>query len=248
MTTTHIARCAALLLLAACGTGPDSRAPRDTMHEVDTARGAAPSVPPSPVSSSTVEPGALERTASRDLTGDGTPERLVLRATGPRFDSLAIALDIRDGRSGALLHSARWSSRDYFKYEPSGDHSDSARAAVVRRNLDQVFAGSAFVAPKTTFPGGRTETVDTAVVRYHLLERDWRRAHGVADSMPTPPDAESEIGQARTTSPALRARVDVVAAELRARPTFTLHQGGELTNTIAWSDREHAFVRVFSCC
>ena len=248
MTTTHIARCAALLLLAACGTAPDARAPRDTTREADTSRGAMPSASPAPVSESSVQSGAIERSVSRDLTGDGTPERLVLRATGPRFDSLAIALDIRDGRSSALLHSARWSSRDYFKYETTGDRSDSARAAVVRRNLDHVFAASAFVAPKTTFPGGRTETVDTAVVRYHLLELDWRRAHGVADSMPTPPEAEAEIGQRRATSPALRARIDAVAAELRGRPTFTLFQGGELTNTIAWSDREHAFVRVFSCC
>jgi hypothetical protein len=241
MTRTHIVSCAALLVLAACAQ-PDARSPRDTA----ATQGATPAT--SPATSASAPPEKVNGSASRDLTGDGAAERLVLRATGPRFDSLAIALEIRDGRSGALLHSARWSSRDYFKYETPGERSDSARAALVHRNLNRVFDESAFVAPKMTLPGGRTESVDTAVVRYALLELDWRRAHGIADSMPTPPEAESELGRQRTSSPALRARTAAVTAELRGRPTFRVYQGGELTNTIAWSDREHAFVRVFSCC
>jgi hypothetical protein len=245
-----ITRCAALLVLAACGpardtpASNDSSAPRVTPNAVGATPQAAP--PAAPV---TTAPNTIERTASHDLTGDGAPERLVLRATGPRADSLAVVLEIRDGRNGALLHRARWSSREYFKYLPAVARSDSAaRDELVQRRLDRILADSAFVAPRTRLPGGRTETVDTATVRYALLELDWRRAHGIADSMPTPSAAETELGRQTTTSPALRARTLAVAGELRGRPTFTLFQGGELTNTIAWSDREHAFVRVFSCC
>jgi hypothetical protein len=90
--------------------------------------------------------------------------------------------------------------------------------------------------------------VDTSVVRYHLLELDWRRAHGMADTLPTPNEVESQLGRQRVVSAEERARTTAVANELRGRPTFTYFEGGELTNTIAWSDREHAFVRVFSCC
>ncbi|MEO8563990.1 MAG: hypothetical protein ABI601_18060 [bacterium] len=241
LTKSTILRCIALVLLAACGSSPDARAPRDTS--------LASNATANPQTATSSRPIAIEHSASRDLTGDGVPERLVLHAAGGRTDSLAIVLEIRDGKSGTLLHRARWSSRDYFKYEPAdGTPDDAARDALVRRNLDRVFADSAFVAPRTTLPDGRTEAVDTSVVRYALLELDWRRVHGIADSMPTPPAAETELGRPRVTDAALRARTAAVGAELRGRPTFTVFQGGELTNTIAWSDREHAFVRVFSCC
>jgi hypothetical protein len=192
---------------------------------------------------------AIERTASRDLTGDGTPDRIVVHATGARFDSLAVRLEIRDGRTGALLHAARWSSRDYFKYEaPGGPDSLAAHERVVRRNVDRLVSDSAFVAPHMTLADGTTESVDTAVVRYGLSELDWRRTHGLADTLPIPREAEEQLGRERAASAEDRARAAAVAAELRGRPTFTYFQGGELTNTIAWSDREHAFVRIFSCC
>ena len=58
----------------------------------------------------------------------------------------------------------------------------------------------------------------------------------------------AQLGQPRASTPEERARTEAVAAELRGRPTFTYFQGGELTNTIAWSDQERTFVRVFSCC
>jgi len=193
----------------------------------------------------------LDSAITRDLTGDGAPERLIARARGARFDSLDIELEIIDGRTGARIHDARWSSRDYFKYEPSNARPDSAaeRERIVRRHFDRILASDAFVPPSMTLPGGRKEiALDTATVRYSLLELDWRRAHSLADSMPIPPEVESQLGRERVVPPDERARTQAVAAELRGRPTFTLFQGGELTNTIAWSDREHAFVRVFSCC
>jgi len=238
MTTKWTTCCAVMLLLAACGPGRDAHEPRT----IDTSSGAAERV---------LAPVRLDTTVARDLTGDGTPERLVALARGARFDSLAMELRILDGRSGALLHDARWSSRDYFKYEPAGGRADSLaeRERIVRRNFDMIFGPKAFIAPSTTLPGGRKEiVVDTATVRYALLELDWRRAHDIADTMPTPPEAESQLGRERVVSQEQRARAAAVSRELRGRPTFTLFQGGELTNTIAWSDREHAFVRVFSCC
>jgi hypothetical protein len=223
---------------AACGTSSDERAPRvaDTSSIGAAARA--------------LTPVALERTASRDLTGDGVPERLVVSARGARFDSLAIELQILDGRAGSRLYLARWSSRDYFKYDTPDAGPDSAAAIerITRRHIDRLLSDSAFVTPTITLPDGRAETVDTSVVRYHLLELDWRRTHGLADTMPIPREAEEQLGRERASSAEERARAAAVATELRSRPTFTYYEGGELTYTIAWSDLEHAFIRIFSCC
>ena len=226
---------ASLVVLAACGPGRDA-AP----IAIDTTAGAA---------ARALTPIVVERTASRDMTGDGAPETFTVRATGASYDSLAISLEIRDGRGGALLHAARWNSRNYFKYQPAGSDSTAGRERITRRQIDRVLADSAFIAPRITTADGRSgPVVDTATVRYHLAELDWRREHAIADTMPTPDEAQTQLGQVRTSTPEERARTEAVAAELRGRPTFTYYQGGELTNTIAWSDREHAFVRVFSCC
>jgi hypothetical protein len=85
---------ASLAVLAACGPGRDA-----TPVAGDTSAGAA---------ARALTPIVIERTASRDLTGDGTPETFAVRATGASYDSLAIALEIRGGRGGTLLHAARW--------------------------------------------------------------------------------------------------------------------------------------------
>jgi hypothetical protein len=225
-----------LLLVAACG-------PRDKdgLRTIDTSAGAA---------ARALTPISIERTANRDLTGDGVPERLRVHAAGARFDSLLVQLEILDGRDGARLYTTRWNTRDYFKYEPAGGQPDSLaiRERVARRNIDRILSDNAFIAPRVTLADGTTEAIDTAVVRYHLQELDWRRAHGIADTLPTPPEAESQLGRERVVSAEERARTMRVANELQGHATFTYFEGGELTNTIAWSDREHAFVRIFSCC
>ena len=231
----HRASLAALIICSACGAGNDAPAPQNA----DTSAGDTRRVP---------APITLERSASRDLTGDGVPERLIVAATGFRFDSLPIELQILDGRAGARLYVARWSSRDYFKYEPaSGPDSAAARERITRQHIDRLLSDSAFVSREVTLLNGRTETVDTSVVRYHLLELDWRRTHRLTDTMPIPREAEEQLGH-HVANAEERERAATVATELRRRPTFTYHQGGELTYTIAWSDRERAFVRVFSCC
>jgi hypothetical protein len=223
----------ALLAATACTREPDAR---ETERKKN----------PPPLDVRTPRPPRLDATTTRDLTGDGAAERVVATAIGPSFDSMAVRLEIRDGRTGAVLYVARWSTRDYFKYERPSDAA--ARERTVRQQFEQLLL-NAFNGPTIKTPDGVSHTaVDTAAVRYHLLELDWRRAHGIADTMPTPPDAESEIGRPRPTTAEEKARIAAVVAEVRDRPNFTFHQGGELTYTIAWSDREHAFVRIQSCC
>ena len=232
----HRVGLATLIASWACSTGSDAGVQRGA----DTSAGDPARV---------VAPITLERSASRDLTGDGVPERLTVAATGFRFDSLAIELQILDGRAGSRLYVARWSSRDYFKYEPAGGQPDSAatRERITRQHIDRLLSDSAFVPRQVTLGDGRTETVDTSAVRYHLLELDWRRTHRLADTMPIPREAEEQLGH-HVANAEERERAAAVAAELRRQPTFTYHEGGELTYTLAWSDRERAFVRVFSCC
>lgn len=226
---------AAALALAACGRAPEP-ASENTATELSSARWPA-------------APIRIEHSTARDLTGDGAPERFHLRATGSRYDSLDVRLEIRDGKSSAPLYAASWNSMGYFRYEPPDAPPDSAsRERIVRRNLARLLDDSAFVAPRLTRADGRRESVDHATVEYHLAELAWRRAHSLADTAPTPREADEALRRSAPPSAALRAEADSVTRELRDRPSFTWFQGGELTNTIAWSDRQRAFVRAFSCC
>jgi hypothetical protein len=229
------------LLMGACGSGAERATPdRSIPPAGEASQGMADSL---------TTPIRIEHGATRDLTGDGVPERLSVRATGSQLDSLDIRLDIRDGKTNAPLYVAAWRSADYFKYESSGAKPDSAaRERITRRNLARVLNDSAFVGPRMTLPNGKTETVDAEAVRYHLAELAWRRAHGIPDTAPTPREAEVQLGQQTMVSDSAKAHAAAIAAEVRGRPSFTYYQGGELTYTIAWSDREHAFVRIFSCC
>ncbi len=235
---------AAGLALAACGRAPELAV------DSSAATGGAPPPTETAAARSSSAPIRIEHSTTRDLTGDGVPERFHVRATGSRYDSLNVRLEIRDGKSSVPLYVASWNTIAYFRYEPAGAPPDSAaaRERITRRNLARLLSDSAFVAPRLTMANGKTESVDRATVEYHLAELAWRRTHGLADTAATPREADEALGKAGPPSAALRAEADSVVQELRSRPSFTWFQGGELTYTIAWSDRQHTFVRAFSCC
>ena len=184
----------------------------------------------------------LSRDRAIDLTRDGSPERLLVTARGPRYDSLDVRLEIR-GAGDSLLYEARWGSELYFFYDPAAGQPDSAIQRKVVQAIDRLLHDSAFVRPRVAGPKG-VMPVDTSVVRYDLAEYDWRKANGVGPFAELPPAADPGIDGMRIEP----ARVMRIAGETAAEPSFTFFSGGELTRTLVWSPTERRFVRVFECC
>jgi hypothetical protein len=243
---------AGLFLILACG-DPPRDPPRDqppatssdrpTDRPIDTGRVHA-----------TDETDAgrvrLVRERGYDLTGDGRPERLRVIAAGPRFDSLDVRLEIRSP-DDRLLYLAGWSSRRYFHYDPLEGKADTTVERIVRGHIDRILGDSSFITRYAIGPGGERFAVDSEVVRYDVAEAEVKRRQGIPDTVEAPLSvvihvADDSSGVRASTE--VGARTRALVAELRGRPTFTYFAGGELTNSIAWSDREQRFVRVFSCC
>lgn len=227
------ARPAILVLgLAACGREDAGRRP---------ATGDTAGSPAQPVAA----PVTLHSERSYDLTGDDRPERVSVNARGPAYDSLTVRLEIRSP-ADSVLYATRWSSFDYFKYEPRAGKADSTVARIVRGHLERVLVDSAFSPAGTLrrLGSSRPVVIDTGSIRYDEAARRWRASHAWPDSTPLPPRAEGELRPADVPAEL----VTSLASELRGKPTFTFHAGGELTYTIAWSDRARRFVIVSSCC
>lgn len=192
------------------------------------------------------EPVALRRTRQVDLTGDRRPERLVVVATGARYDSLAITLEIRSPED-SLLYADSWESSVYFQNDDRSRLADSAVEQRVRAQIDSVLGNNSFR------PAGTELTPDERMnregmrdaIRFDIAEEMWRRANGVPVDSSTPPTAMEAI-EAIARDSVSDARVESLVAELRDRPTFRYFAGGEATYAIAWSEEERRFVTVWS--
>jgi hypothetical protein len=234
----------AAIVLACAREGPPVRD--------DSARDTVAAPVPTSATGDSVAPGAivLRRERDHDLTGDGRPERLRVIARGPGFQSLDVRLEIR-GADERLLYLARWNAERYFHYDGLAGKADSTIERIVRGHVDRLLADTAFVARVAYDPRGRPAAVDTEAVRYDLAEMDVRRRRGVADTMPSPTNlvihVAEDSGGVRTRAD-VSARVRTLATELATRPRFTYFAGGEETYSLAWSDSERRFVRVFACC
>lgn len=237
---------AAIAVLAACERAPAPGAGDGSAVEaVDTAAGAAR--PRAAWSEDWPETGAIavRRERAYDLTGDGTEERVVVEAAGPRFDDLDVVLTIRTSRGDTLWHDA-WSSARYLEYETAAGGADSIRARIVRAHVDSVLHESRFSArgmPGALRAGEHDALIDRSV-QYHLAEIDYRGRASLEARDPTPPEARDRI----LPESVVPERVRVVREEVEAGPTFTYHAGGEVFYAIGWSIREQSFVRLYSCC
>ena len=197
-------------------------------------------------SAATSEPITLRRNREVDLTGDRRPERFVVAATGARYDSLAITLEIRSPED-SLLYADSWESAVYFQNDDRSQLTDSALEQRVRAQIDSVLANDSFR------PGGTELTREERMnregmhdaIRFDIAEEMWRRANGVAVDSSTPPTAMDAI-EAIARDSVSDARVESLVAELRDRPTFRYFAGGEATYAIAWSEEERRFVTVWS--
>lgn len=191
-------------------------------------------------------PVDLARERAVDLTGDGRAEVVAVTAQGARHDSLRIALTIM-AASGDTLWRDAWSSLHYFKYDGLEGKADTTVARVVRAHVDSLLHESRFTTrgmPARLMQGTGADAAMRESVRYHLAELDWRGGADLTPADPLPASAHDRIDAARVAPE----RVDVVIRELRELPVFWYYAGGEATYAIAWSEREHAFVRLYSCC
>ena len=221
--------CAVLLLVsAACDRAGDRAAATDSTP-------AAPAI-------------TIRRTREVDLTGDRRAERFVVLATGPRYDSLDVTLEIRSPED-SLLYTDSWDSGFYFRYDDRAQLSDSAVEQRVRAQIDSLLGNNSFR------PGGGALTTDERMnregmhdaIRYDLAEEMWRTAHQVPIDSSTPPTALDEI-EVLARDSVSDARIESLVAELRDRPTFRYFAGGEATYAISWSEEERRFVTVWACC
>jgi hypothetical protein len=183
---------------------------------------------------STLEGHGAER--PRDLTGDGVEERIAI-AVEPAGPADAMPANVRSpderlfvrlaviGSSSDTLYAARWPVNAYFHYGYPADSTPAGLRREVHRQLDRLLADSAFL-PRTTDARGNRVPVDREAIDADVLE--------------APGAGPSGWSRAR--------RVAALVEELRGRPTYTYFAGGEETYTIAWSDRERRFVKVFACC
>lgn len=211
-----------------------------TACDRDGGRAASDSAAAGPVIS-------IRRTRDVDLTGDRRPERFIVVATGPRYDSLDVTLEIRSPED-SLLYTDSWDSGFYFRSDDRSRLTDSAVEQRVRAQIDSVLGSNSF------HPGGRLTTDERMnregmhdAIRYDVAEEMWRRAHQVPIDSTTPPTALDAI-EAFARDSVSDARIESLVAELRDRPTFRYFAGGEATYAIAWSDEERRFVTVWSCC
>jgi hypothetical protein len=219
---------AVVLLVAACT--PKSDAP-------DSASAAAPPA---------TDPINIVKERSEDLTGDGVNEKITLSARGSQMDSLRVRLEIRSA-DDSLLYASSWGSRFYFQYVERAGMSDAAADSTVRWHLDAVLVDSAF---RTGVPGSSADTMRAAMmrdaIRYDIATNEWRTRHALALGAEIPPTAHDSINLAAASVP--KSKIDALFQELQGKKSFTFFAGGEVTYSIAWSDREQRFVTIFSCC
>ncbi len=175
-----------------------------------------------------------------DLTGDGIPERLSVRAFGPSQDSLLVVLEIY-GRNNKLLYRDRWSSERYFAYDYRAGKADTTVARIVLGHLNRLLSDSSFILASATGPRA---IIDTMTIRYDLAEWHVRQEHALQDTSTLSTSMFDEIE--KVVPP--KGEVDRIANDVKSLPRFTYFAGGELTYTLAWSEALQRFVRVFSCC
>jgi hypothetical protein len=252
---------AGALLLAACGDGRDATRARPGDEGVPPAPSVpgAPGVPGTGLVPGDARPGGaspewpadagagvnLRREASFPLSGGAAPDQVVVTAQGPRYAALEIRLVIRDAQ-GDTLWADGWSSSEYLDFVGAAGLTEEEARSRVQAQVDSLLHPSRVRSsglPRLEQGGVTRERVRESVT-YHLAELDWRNRASLRPVEVTPGSAFDRIAPTDVAPE----RVAVVTEEVLAGPTFRYSAGEGVTYVIGWSVREHAFVRVYSCC
>jgi hypothetical protein len=238
-----------LLALAAVACGTD-RVPVDGTGAPPVGTGAP--VPGAPAGAATADWPADEsaginllRQREAHLTPASAPDIISVAAYGPRYDTLDIRLSIRNA-AGDTLWVDQWNSAYYFYYDDIAGRTRLEVARTVQAQVDSLLHDSRITQRGLPEPMQRADWGDLfrESTRYHLAELDWRNRSGLRAAELTPREAYDRI----VIEDVAPARVGVVLSEVSAGPTYWYYAGGEASYVIGWSVREHAFVRIFSCC
>jgi hypothetical protein len=239
--------CATIMILplVACSADVDEAGPGSDQSAAPSSQGPASGAATEYWPADGAAPINLRRERRVDLTENGLDERVTVTVRGPAYDALDIDLTIVSA-AGDTLWMERWSSMHYFRYTPIDELADSAVVRTVQDHVDALLADDSFSASglPAALLHGATRAVLRESVTYHLAELDWRRGADLQPSDPMPPQAHSRIRVEHVA----QERADVVLDEVLAGPAFMYYAGGEATYAIGWSEREHAFVRLYSCC
>jgi hypothetical protein len=218
----------------------------DTGAEASAA-GAAAAAPDSmpDAFTNTADMHAFRARKAFDLTGDGSPETVLLQARGPRVDSAQVDLLILATNGDTLYHDV-WNTQRYFQYEKRSSFTDAEATSKIVAHLQRVLSDSAFTSdgPPARLTDNFPDGIDHDAIRYDLKEATVRERHGLRPAQPLRGSMYDEMEKVEVPT----AAIDSLAAELSDMPTFTYFAGGEVTSTIAWSAARNRFIRIFSCC
>ena len=232
----------ALVLAAGCGDGTPDDAP-PAASAADSVAGTAAD----PAGGTPGDAVGYRRERSIDFTGDGRSETVIVTATGSSLDSADVALTI-EGAQGDTLWFETWPTQLYFKYDAAEGKADTTVTRVIQSHLDELLADDRITMagglPPVLRQAGDPDAVMREALRYHLAELDYRHRFDLMPADELQPQAYSAIDAADIST----ARVNAVMSELAGKPSLMYYAGGEATYVIAWSEREGAFVRIYSCC
>jgi hypothetical protein len=160
-------------------------------------------------------------TVKRDLTGDGVPEVLSLRGTGPTIDSLSVTFTIES--SGRTLYSTTWIQR-------RADFGGPRRLSDIefRARLNE-YASEFFEASKFMSPRGFLSWLQ-ASARLHI---------------PLIPDV---IAGDMTPNDLPRARMIWEEMQGAGITVFEFSPGGDRVMVIGWSATDEHFYNLLECC
>ncbi|MGQ0714366.1 MAG: hypothetical protein ACT4PJ_11645, partial [Gemmatimonadaceae bacterium] len=179
----------------------------------------------------------IRRNREVDLTGDRRAERFVVLATGPRYDSLEVTLEIRSPED-SLLYTASWESSFYFHYDDRSQLTDSVVEQRVRAQVDSLLHTSAFR------PGGSEPTTDERLnregmrdaIRFDIAEDRWRTANRIPADSSTPPQAWDAINLIARDSVS-EAQIESLVAGPRGPPPVRVLARGAAADAKARCDQ-----------
>jgi hypothetical protein len=189
---------------------------------------------------------------TRDLTGDGVADTLILQATGRRVDSLRVTFDIR--AQGRRLYHESWLSTWYFQYDmPIDSIADATKRKEVFNHFQEFFRAAQYAPLDTAGAGGPWNPAEDQRDQRSTIAFNLKYERALDSLKPShlPQDSAESIARhyARTapvdSGRILRAWQDLAHGH---RVTFTFFSGGEYIRTIVWSRTLGRFVVVFACC
>jgi hypothetical protein len=151
-----ISALALILLLSACRSQP-----RVAGDAVDSSAHRAQ--PDSDANLATVGAPWFREEREIDLTGDGRPDTIIVRADGPSSDRLLVTLSFRV--DGAERWREQWHS-DYMLIDPPEfPEGEPGRAAYIRRGLRRTLEGVSVKPFDSANYGQMADSVDSTIIR-----------------------------------------------------------------------------------